>query len=125
MLAPDDANAAIGKDHTAAQQGQRVHAADPGKAQEPLLVHMADDHADLVHVRGEHDSAALHTFLRYSAPLSRGGPTLLQSNQVAQGIHAHLIHVPADVLLDCFAHGIFVARWAVGFSQFLDQLFHW
>ena len=111
LFGSDDANAAIGELHPPASQRHRVNAADPLRAQESLFVDIADDEADLVHVRGQHHLLALAS-------------SLFQGDQVAQCIDANLVgerlYFSADDLADLFL----AARRAIGLGQFFNQLFH-
>ncbi len=111
LFGSNDANGAVGELHPPAGQRHGIDAANPLRAQEPLFVDVADDEADLVHVRGQHHLLALT------------GP-LFQGDQVAHRVDADLVgqrfHFRADDLADLFL----AARRAIGLGQFFDQLFH-
>jgi hypothetical protein len=85
-----------------AQQDPVVVASNLLKVNKPFF-QFRHDEADLVHVRSQHD--------RW--PRFRAG-ALFEGNDIAEGIHAHLVGVLLEHLLDDVAYVVFIARDPAG-----------
>ena len=86
------------------------HTAVAGEAHKAVLVHVADDHADLIHMSREHDAFGI----------LRCHGRFLADDETAHRIHTNFIGVWLHFFLDDFANSVFVSRRGIGFSECLE-----
>ena len=104
-LAAQHALHAVFKHNAAELALLHADAAHVGYAQEALFFDGGDHQADMVHMRGQHDALGVVI------------AAVLFNDQVAQGIRAHAVHVPAQHLFDDGRYIVLAAGGAPGTQQ--------
>ena len=109
LQARDPGNAGIADEHASSEGYPRIDAAGFLEAQHAGILDLRDDETDFVHVRGDHQLRRV--------VLS----ALLEHDQVAHGVHGHLVRVGAALLRQLRTDGGLETGDAVRQTQFFQQ----